>query len=100
MLGRVSELTQPLKKFVKTSSLFFRSIPDTRLEECKYWHYPGDLPKASVVIVFHNEGKSVLLRTVHSVINRTPSQFLEEVLLGDDFSDKPDLGQGLFQDTG
>lgn len=48
-----------------------------------------------MVIVFHNEGKSVLLRTVHSVINRTPSQFLEEVLLVDDFSDKPDLGQGL-----
>ena len=94
-LGSVSELTQHLKKFAKTSSAFFRSIPDTRLEECKYWHYPGDLPKASVVIVFHNEGKSVLLRTVHSVINRTPSQFLEEVLLVDDFSDKPDLGQGL-----
>ena len=72
-----------------------RSIPDTRLEECRYWHYPADLPKASVVIVFHNEGRSVLLRTVHSVINRTPSQFLEEVLLVDDFSDKQDLGQGL-----
>ena len=72
-----------------------RSIPDTRLDECKYWHYPSDLPKASVVIVFHNEGRSVLLRTIHSVINRTPGQFLEEVLLVDDFSDKEDLGQGL-----
>jgi len=72
-----------------------RSIPDTRLEECKNWHYPTALPKASVVIVFHNEGRSVLLRTVHSVINRSPSQFLEEVLLVDDFSDREELGEGL-----
>ena len=42
----------------------------------------------SVVIVFHNEGWSTLLRTVQSVIDRSPPQFLEEVLLVDDFSDK------------
>lgn len=72
-----------------------RSVPDTRMEECKDWHYPQELPKASVVIVFHNEGRSVLLRTIHSVINRTPAQFLEEVLLVDDFSDKEDLQEGL-----
>ena len=47
-----------------------RSLPDTRMKECKDWHYPADLPKASVVVVFHNEGRSVLLRTIHSVINR------------------------------
>ena len=25
-----------------------RSIPDTRLQECKYWHYPTDLPKVRI----------------------------------------------------
>jgi len=46
------------------------------------------LPKASVVIVFHNEGWSTLLRTVQSVIDRSPPEFLEEVLLVDDFRDQ------------
>ncbi|KAK7598309.1 hypothetical protein V9T40_006544 [Parthenolecanium corni] len=72
-----------------------RTIPDLRLEECKHWKYPTDLPKTSVIIVFHNEGWSSLLRTVHSVINRTPPELLEEILLVDDFSNKENLGSQL-----
>ncbi|KAG1650392.1 N-acetylgalactosaminyltransferase 7 [Nymphon striatum] len=72
-----------------------RSIPDFRLEECKHWFYPENLPRASVVIVFHNEGFSTLMRTVQSVLDRSPPQFLEEVLLIDDFSDKENLGGTL-----
>ncbi|CAN8000536.1 unnamed protein product [Ixodes hexagonus] len=68
-----------------------RTIPDMRLPECKYWQYPTDLPTTSVVVVFHNEGLSVLMRTVHSVINRSPPQFLKEVVLVDDYSDKENL---------
>ncbi len=58
---------------------------------CKYWDYPEDLPTASVIIVFHNEGWSTLMRTVHSVINMSPPQFLKEVVMVDDFSDKRKL---------
>ncbi|KAH9375682.1 hypothetical protein HPB48_008663 [Haemaphysalis longicornis] len=65
------------------------------VHECKYWDYPEDLPTTSVVVVFHNEGLSVVVRTVHSVINRSPRQFLKEVVLVDDFSDKEDLKEEL-----
>ncbi|KAK7069252.1 N-acetylgalactosaminyltransferase 7 [Halocaridina rubra] len=72
-----------------------RVIPDTRHRECKHWEYPEDLPTASVIIVFHNEGFSTLMRTVHTVIDRSPPQFLKEVLLVDDFSDKASLKEPL-----
>ena len=72
-----------------------RTVPDLREEECQYWDYPKNLPKASVVLVFHNEGWSTLFRTVNSVINRSPPQFLEEVLLVDDKSELEHLHEKL-----
>ncbi|XP_078000822.1 N-acetylgalactosaminyltransferase 7-like [Glandiceps talaboti] len=72
-----------------------REINDLREPECKHWHYPIDLPKASVILVFHNEGWSTLLRTVHSIVNRTPAQLLQEVILVDDGSDKDHLKEKI-----
>lgn len=72
-----------------------RSVSDTRHEECKYWNYSKILPNTSVIVIFHNEGLSVLLRTVESILIRTPREILAEVLLVDDFSNKPDLGYKL-----
>lgn len=72
-----------------------RSIPDIRDPECRHWDYPEQLPKASVILVFHNEGWSTLFRTVHSVLNRSPPQFLEEVVLVDDFSELEHLHEPL-----
>ncbi|KAK7488337.1 hypothetical protein BaRGS_00020496 [Batillaria attramentaria] len=43
--------------------------------------------EASIVICFYNEALSVLLRTVHTVLERTPSHLLHEVILVDDSSE-------------
>ncbi|XP_077897013.1 polypeptide N-acetylgalactosaminyltransferase 11 isoform X3 [Ictidomys tridecemlineatus] len=64
-----------------------RDVPDTRDAACKKKSYPVDLPVASVVICFYNEAFSALLRTVHSVVDRTPAHLLHEVILVDDNSD-------------
>ncbi|XP_023670475.1 N-acetylgalactosaminyltransferase 7-like isoform X1 [Paramormyrops kingsleyae] len=72
-----------------------RSISDLRHEECKYWHYDENLLTSSVIIVFHNEGWSTLMRTVHSVIKRTPQKYLAEIVMIDDFSNKVHLKERL-----
>ncbi|XP_055519975.1 polypeptide N-acetylgalactosaminyltransferase 11 [Leucoraja erinacea] len=64
-----------------------RDVPDTRDSKCKEESYPMNLPSASIIICFYNEAFSVLLRTVKSVLDRSPANLLHEIILVDDHSD-------------
>ncbi|XP_073956517.1 putative polypeptide N-acetylgalactosaminyltransferase 9 [Choristoneura fumiferana] len=65
-----------------------RTLPEVRDRRCKNIAptNPKNLLSASVIICFYNEAWSTLLRTVHSVINRSNHDLLKEIILIDDFS--------------
>ncbi|XP_076678885.1 polypeptide N-acetylgalactosaminyltransferase 9 isoform X1 [Andrena cerasifolii] len=73
-----------------------RTLPDPRDPWCKETdRYLKDLPPTAVIICFHNEAWSVLLRTVHSVLDKSPEHLIQEIILVDDYSDMPHLQRQL-----
>lgn len=64
-----------------------RDLPDVRSDDCKNMKYHDELPKCSIIIIFHNEHWFALIRTVHSILRRSPLHWIEEILLVDDASD-------------
>lgn len=72
-----------------------RSVPDIRHPRCRDKKYLSELPSVSVVVPFYNEHFSTLLRTVYSVLNRSPKELLTEIILVDDYSSKEFLKEKL-----
>eukprot|EP00927_Polykrikos_kofoidii_P017022 TRINITY_DN17728_c0_g1_i1.p1 TRINITY_DN17728_c0_g1~~TRINITY_DN17728_c0_g1_i1.p1 ORF type:complete len:625 (-),score=68.04 TRINITY_DN17728_c0_g1_i1:191-2065(-) len=73
-----------------------REQPHVQTAQCA-WTYDKrssttKLPTASVVIIFYNEILSVLLRSLHSVLNHSPPGLLVEVIVVDDAS-QPEEGR-------
>ncbi|XP_072179710.1 inactive polypeptide N-acetylgalactosaminyltransferase-like protein 5 [Diadema setosum] len=97
-LGR-AKLTRHLHNYnlvVSDKISVERSVLDTRNQRCQDITYKfSNLPSATVIIAFHNEAWSTLMRTVHSVINRTPRDVLKEVILVNDASDDDELQKKL-----
>ena len=63
-----------------------RSLPDYRYPECRKIVYPKKLPTTSIIIVVHNEILATLLRTIWSVVDRSPAELVKEIILVDDAS--------------
>lgn len=63
-----------------------RTLPDQRSQQCKQLWYPEKLPTTSIIIIFHNEAWTTLLRTVWSIIDRSPPELVQEIILVDDVS--------------
>ena len=83
-------------EFASNLMSLHRSLPDPRDPLCKEQQFDINvLPDTSVIICFHNEAWSTLLRTVYSVLDRSPDRLIKEIILVDDDSSFPELGKQL-----
>ena len=91
----------PFKQFsmnlIKSSELApNRTIPDNRDLACSKVEYDvTSLSSSSVIITFRTEPRSTLLRTIVSVLERTPPSLLREIILVDDNNDDESVGLEL-----
>lgn len=66
-------------------------LPDARTQYCRDIEENDlkDLPRTSIIVLFRNEAWSTLIRSLHSILDRTPDNLVEEIILLDDNSDPP-----------
>lgn len=81
--------------YVSDKISLHRSLRDLRNPKCKTEKYRRQLPSVSIVIPFHEEHWSTLVRTFVSALRRAPSKLVKEVILVDDFSTKAQLKEPL-----
>ncbi|NXV56100.1 GLT15 acetylgalactosaminyltransferase, partial [Molothrus ater] len=72
-----------------------RDLPEVRHPLCLQQKYDSSLPTASVIICFHDEAWSTLLRTVHSIMDTAPKALLKDIILVDDLSQQGPLKSAL-----
>lgn len=91
ILGDESLKKHALNTYLSSKISYNRTTPDVRSPKCKSKIFDGVLPTVSVIIIFHNEPYSVLMRTIWSVLNTSPSNILKEIILVDDASTDTEL---------
>ena len=95
-LGRPDDNTYGFNVKLSDQIPVDRTIDDLRPPGCLDIEYNiSALPTVSVIVPFYNEALSVLLRTVHSLLSRSPPQLLREIILVDDNSTHAYLGPGF-----
>lgn len=72
-----------------------RYLGDYRPRECFNLKVSSHLPATSIIMTFCEESWFTLLRSVHSVMNRSPPEILTELILIDDFSQRDYLKKPL-----
>nr|XP_009937135.1 PREDICTED: polypeptide N-acetylgalactosaminyltransferase 15 [Opisthocomus hoazin] len=69
--------------------------PGQTVHRCLRQEYDSSLPSASVIICFHDEAWSTLLRTLHSIMDTAPKASLKDIILVDDLSQQGPLKTAL-----
>ena len=98
---REEDRLDPLKRFsinIVTSSALSpnRSVPDNRPLVCSSVKYDeSSLPSTSVIITYRTEPRSTLLRTIVSVLERSPAHLLTEIIIVDDYNEDSSVGTEL-----
>ncbi|XP_053621312.1 uncharacterized protein LOC128681448 isoform X2 [Plodia interpunctella] len=68
-LGAESEKKLGMNVYISDRMPYNRTLNDFRNPSCRRLVYDAELPSASVIIIFHNEPYSVVLRTIWTVLN-------------------------------